>query len=198
MKVLVLAGGYGTRLYPLVKDTPKALLDINGKPIVHHIIDRVTQIDNVEEILIVTNDKFYSQILAWAEKQSSSAFKIKVFNDGTMSNEDRLGSIGDINFVVQQDQTDTDMLVVGGDNLFDFDLNEYSRFAQQNAPSVTIGVFDIENIDEANKFGVVQLDSAGKVISFEEKPEKPKSSLIAMCFLLFTPSIFRFGQQIFE
>jgi len=182
MKVLILAGGYGTRLYPLVKNTSKALLDVQGKPIIDYTLDKVRDVEDLKQILVVTNDKFHNDFEKWSEERSSYPASIKVINDGTKSNEDRLGSIGDIDFVLNCESIDDDLLVVGGDNIFDFNLSEYIAFAQGNVPGVTIGAYDIHSIEDASKFGVVELGDDGKVISFEEKPEKPKSSLIAMCF----------------
>ncbi|HLF18109.1 MAG TPA: nucleotidyltransferase family protein [Candidatus Omnitrophota bacterium] len=182
MKVLILAAGYGTRLYSLVKDTAKTLLDINGKPIIDHIVEHLRDLPDIKEILVITNDKFYQQIKRWSQGYSSQDVKVTVINDGTKSNEDRLGSIGDINFVLKNMKVADDLLVIGGDNLFNFNLDQFARFAQSRPKDVTIGVFDIKDKSQANKFGVVELGKDGKVASFEEKPAKPKSSLIAMCF----------------
>ena len=182
MKVLILAAGYGTRLYAVTKDTPKALLEINNKPLINHILDRLKSINDIKEVIVVTNNKFDSCFQEWADVQTEFSFKIKIINDGTNSPEDRLGSIGDINFVLDNYDVADDLLVVGGDNLFDYNIDEYISFSKSVSDFVTIGLYDIESIDDATKFGVVAVDENKKIISFEEKPEKPKSSLIAMCF----------------
>ena len=182
MKVLILAAGYGTRLYPIIKDTPKALLAINEKPIANHILDRISKLEGLNEVIIVTNDKFYSIFVDWAQRQTEFSFKISVVNDGTQTPEDRLGSIGDIDFALRQKSVEDDVLVVGGDNLFDFNLNEYMEFAQLQKEAVTIGLYDIESLEEAKKFGVVGIDESKRIISFIEKPQRPASTLIAMCF----------------
>ncbi len=181
MKAIILAAGYGTRLYPLVKDTPKALLDINGRPLVDYILDRIQGLEELNEILLVTNNKFAGQFEKWAQ-ESSCPHPIRIVNDGTNTPDDRLGSIGDIDYVIQTEKVTDDIIVVGGDNLFDYNLNEYIIYAQKNPESVTIGLYDIGNIEDAKKFGVVGIDDSFKVTSFEEKPQEPKSSLIAMCF----------------
>jgi len=182
MKVLILAAGYGTRLYSLVKDTPKALLEIKGKPLVNYILERVGSLSGLNEVIVVTNDKFCSVFEDWAKRQEDFAHPIKIMNDGTKRPEDRLGSIGDIDFVLKQMAVEDDLLVVGGDNLFDYNLDDYIDFARSKSPSVTIGLYDIDNLDEAKKFGVVGLDNNKKIINFEEKPDNPKSTLVAMCF----------------
>ncbi|MCA9401221.1 MAG: nucleotidyltransferase family protein [Candidatus Omnitrophica bacterium] len=181
MKVLILAAGYGTRLKEIAKDLPKPLLPVNDKPLMEYIIERVEHINELNEIIVVTNNKFYSQFNDWAQSMRYDV-PINVINDGSNSPEERLGSIGDIHFALKHAGIDEDLLIVGGDNLFDFDLKSYSEFAQVHRDSVTIGVFDIHNLEEAKLFGVVALDESQKITSFEEKPLRPKSSLIAMCF----------------
>jgi glucose-1-phosphate thymidylyltransferase len=182
MKVLILAAGYGTRLYPLVKDTPKALLEINNRPLVDYILDRIKDINGLDELLLVTNDKFCSVFQKWADQQTDFPHKIRIINDGTKTPDDRLGSIGDIEFALKEAQIDDDVLVVGGDNLFDYNINDYIESSKAKSPSVSIGLYDIGDLAEATKFGVVGLDEHSKIISFEEKPEEPHSTLVAMCF----------------
>ena len=188
MKVLILAAGYGTRLYPLVKDTPKPLLQVAKKPLINHLMDKIAGFEDLKEVLVVTNNKFHTHFLQWAEKNKKFSAAIHIINDGTNSPEDRLGSVGDIRFVLQNHKVSDDLLVLGGDNLFDYELTGYIRFAQEKKPQVTIGLYDIGDIKEAKNFGVVQIDKSGKVISFEEKPAAPKSSLIAMCSYYFPKS----------
>jgi len=182
MKLLVLAAGYGTRLKELGEATPKALLPINGKPLLSFILDRTKNLMGLNEIIVVTNDKFYTQFLNWSKQEKSVNAPITVVNDRTLTAEDRLGSIGDIQFVLDNVKVNDDLLVVGGDNLFDFNLEEYFEFAKNNTNSVSIGLFDIHNKEDAKKFGVVNLDKNNTVTLFEEKPQNPKSTLIAMCF----------------
>ena len=181
MKVLILAAGYGTRLYALVKDMPKVLLEINEKPLIDHLLDKLGGLKGLNEIIVVTNAKFYEIFQAWANRKQKKAIPISVINDGTTSPEDRLGSIGDVRFVLKKLNLNEDLLVVGGDNLFDYRLEDYHAFAIGKSPRVTIGLYDIKDKSKASQFGVVGLDSLDKIISFDEKPKAPKSSLIAMC-----------------
>jgi len=182
MQALILAAGYGTRLYPLVKNTAKALLEINGKTLVDHILDRLGVLNDLNEVIVVTNDKFYADFQNWADRKEGKDGSIHIVNDMTLSNDDRLGSIGDMDFVIKKGLVKEDLLVVGGDNLFDFNIEEYIHFAQEKTESVTIGVYDIGDIEQAHEFGVVEVNDNHKIISFEEKPDHPKTSLIAMCF----------------
>ncbi|MBI2669520.1 nucleotidyltransferase family protein [Candidatus Woesearchaeota archaeon] len=173
MHALILAAGYATRLYPLTLDKPKPLLEVAGKPIVGHIADRLQNIP-IEKIFVVTNNRFYTDFEKWLQTYSSSK-PITIINDGTNSNEDRLGAIGDIDFVLRTKNIHEDLLIIGGDNLFEDDLVDFLRFFERNGSSILLQ--DVKNIDVAKKFGVVTLDQTGKIIQFIEKPEHPSSTL---------------------
>ena len=195
MKILILAAGYGTRLYAISKDTPKPLLPIVQKPLIDHLLERIRHFDQLKELIVVTNNKFEKNFQEWAEGKKDFPAPVSVVNDGTNTPEERLGSVGDIAFVLKNYKVDDDLLVMGGDNLFDYSLDDYLVFARKNTPHVSIGLYDIGNIEEATKFGVVQIDKEGKVVSFEEKPEKPKSSLVAMCFYYFPKQSLKLVEQ---
>lgn len=186
MKALILAAGYGTRLYPLVVDTPKPLLTVNGKALIEYILDRLSGFDELDEVYVVTNEKFFANFQVWAKDCKGHHFKITVVSDGTKSNEDRLGSVGDIHFVIKNKRVTGDLLVVGGDNLFDFDLKAFYTFCRTKPKGIFIGAYDIHSIADARKFGVVELAKDGRIISFAEKPDNPRSSLIAMCLYYFS------------
>jgi glucose-1-phosphate thymidylyltransferase len=198
MKILILAAGYGTRLQAIAKDIPKPLLPINGKPMLNFIVDELSQINDVSEYVVVTNNKFYEQFQRWQEAQGKLKSRIRIVNDGTNSNDDRLGSVGDMRFVWEREKELDDWLVVGGDNLFDFDLSAFAVMAKAKAPAVTVGVYDIKDISQAHMFGILSLDKNGKVVSFEEKPAKPKSTLVTMCFYHFPKQTIGFISQYFK
>jgi glucose-1-phosphate thymidylyltransferase len=183
MKVLILAAGYGTRLASVIKDTPKPLIPINSKPLIDYILDMVKGVPSVSEIVVVTNNKFHTNFEQWALNHKD--FKIRVVNDGTNTPEERLGSVGDINFVWQKEMEVDDWLVIGGDNLLDQNLKDFMKFSLSKESAVCIGVYDIHDRQAATKFGVLAIDSNQKVVSFEEKPANPKSSLITMCLYYF-------------
>lgn len=185
MKVLVLAAGYGTRLYPLTINKPKPLLSFVGKPIINHLLEKARNLKGLSEVIVVTNNRFYGAFRTWANVHKVFPVPITVINDGTKAPEDRLGAVGDLDFVLQKKTIKEDLLVIGGDNLFDHGLEAYLQFAEHNRPHVAIGVYDIQSIESAKKFGVVKLDNDNRVVSFEEKPASPKSSLIAMCLYYF-------------
>lgn len=185
MKALILAAGYGTRLYSLIQNTPKAFLKVNGKPLINYLLEKLNNLSNLNEVLVVTNNKFFVSFEEWAKKQDCFSFPIRIINDETNAAEDRLGSIGDIQYVIQKNGMSDDLLVVGSDNLFDYSLKDFIFFSQKKSPGISIGVYDVGSLKDAKSFGVVRIDQEDKVVSFEEKPENPQSSLIAMCLYYF-------------
>ncbi len=189
MKVLILAAGYGTRLYPLVVDTPKPLLEVADKPLINHILEKLVNLPDLSELLVVTNQKFEKNFLAWAqETQNKFPARIRIINDGTTTPENRLGSVGDIDFTIRSLGIEEDLFVLGGDNLFDYQLESFVSFSKAKTNAVTVGLYDIRNLKDATMYGVVELGADGKVKSFEEKPASPKSTLISMCCYYFPKS----------
>ncbi len=199
MKVLILAGGYGTRLYPVVKDTPKALLEVCGKTLIDHVLEKFYTVAGIEEVCVVTNDKFHHLLQQWAQKKNSAPFPIRVVNDGTRIPEERLGAVGDILFVFDREKQPVDWLVAGSDNLFDQDMAGFVRLSQSKAPHATVGAYDIHDLVLARKYGVMSLADDGLMTSLEEKPQEPRSSLISMCLYYFPvdvqPLIRRYVQE---
>jgi glucose-1-phosphate thymidylyltransferase len=180
MKVLILAAGYATRLYPLTKVYPKPLLEVQGRPIINYIFDKLEPVSGIDQIYVVTNNKFIRIFNKWI-KSVKSVKKITLVNDLTKNNQDRLGAIGDINFVINKHKIQDDLLVIGGDNLFSGPLRGFLGFSKKNRPAASIGLYKLKQKKDASHYGVVKLDGYKKVISFEEKPKKPKSNLVAMC-----------------
>lgn len=179
MIVIVLAAGYATRLEPLTLTTPKPLLPVAKKLIIDRILDKVAAIEGgVASVCIVTNAKFFKNFESWA-KGSKGRARISLVNDGTTSNENRLGAIKDLDLVIRTEAIADDVLVVAGDNLFDFDLNKFLNFAKGKPDGVSIALHDIQSIDEAKSFGVVRIGEDCKVVDFAEKPERPASTLIS-------------------
>ena len=194
MKALILAAGYGTRLASVIKDTPKPLIPVGNRPLIDYVVDKLADIKSLSEIVVVSNNKFTPHFQKWAASRGGR-LRIRVVNDGTNSPEERLGSVGDIRFVWQKEGSLQDWLIVGGDNLFDGDLPHFVDFAVSKSPAVSIGVYDIKDISAATKFGVLAIDADGKVISFQEKPKIPKTSLIAMCLYYFPNRTLKFLEE---
>ncbi len=183
MKALILAAGYATRLYPLTKDRPKSLLPIGNKPIIEHIVDNLERIESVNEIIVVSNQRFSHQFQDWLNGVSCVK-RIRLINDGTTSEENRLGAVGDMNFVINEYNIADDLLVIGGDNLLTGDLRGFLEFSELKRSSA-VGLYDIKNRRIAMKYGVVMLNGDNRLIDFSEKPKVPPSSLIAMCLYYF-------------
>ncbi|MGM0380919.1 MAG: nucleotidyltransferase family protein [bacterium] len=183
MKALLLAAGYGTRLYPLTKDTPKPLLEVGGEPMIEIILRKVEEVKEVDEVVVVTNDKFYERFKEWASTTTSN-LPVKVLNDGTTKDGKRKGAIGDIKFSVDEAGIADDLLVLAGDNLFDFSLTEMvDTFKREKENVIGTLVFDDES--KLSKYGIVDTDESGEVVDFVEKPDDPPSNLVAMGMYLF-------------
>jgi len=178
MKVVILAAGYATRLYPLTENMPKCLLSVGGQTILEQICGKIDRLKNVEELIIVTNAKFFDQLNHWKNK---SRVNTQIINDGTLSNETRLGAIGDLGLALKQNAIDSDILLLASDNLFDQELTDFIAFAEQKKDAPTIAIYDIRDPQlAAKKFGVIEKEASGKVLNIEEKPEKPRTSFIGM------------------
>lgn len=175
MKGLILAAGYGTRLYPLTLDRPKPLVKVGGKTILERLLKKFEELDSCDEVYIVTNDKFYTMVDKWIKERSFSV-EVKVINDHTQTNEDRLGAIGDINLVLEQEKPDSDVLIVAGDNLFEFTIRDFIDFAKEKG-NLSVALYDVRDIVLAKKYGIVSLDADRRIEDFQEKPSEPKSTL---------------------
>lgn len=178
MKALILAAGYAVRLAQLTANTPKPFLPVGGKKIIDRILGKVTGEGGIGSVVIVTNGKFFGKFEEWLG-DSSYKGKVHLINDRTLTNETRLGAIKDMELAIKEGAIDDDLLVVAGDNLFDFDLGAFLEFARSKGDVVSIAVYDVKDPASAKNFGVLSLAKDGRVIDFEEKPEKPKSTLIS-------------------
>lgn len=184
MKAIVLAAGYATRLRPLTDTWAKELLPVGGRPIIDWILDAIRQVDAVEEVHVVTNARKAAAIEAWAEEHD-----VVVHDDGTVSNAARLGAIGDMQFVIDRAGLDDDLLVIAGDNLFDYRIGDLVDFWHAKdatgARASAVAVRDVGSPELAAHYGIVTLDDAARVLDFEEKPAEPHTTLAATATYLF-------------
>jgi len=190
MNALILAAGYATRLYPLTLNKAKPLLVVGGKPIIEWVVDNLQGVSGLETVYVVTNDKFTADFQAWGERYQNRnpQFRFKIVNDGTKSDDDKLGAIGDINFVVTRENlSETSLIIVAGDNLFTESLE---RFAACAKPSeATVGVYDVGDPDAIKKYGNVLVDDRGLITHLEEKPQEPKGTLAAIALYYYSPAV---------
>jgi glucose-1-phosphate thymidylyltransferase len=178
MKALILAAGYATRLYPLTQSIAKPLLPIGGRPMVDHILERIREADPLE-VHVVTNSKFAGAFSEWAPAD------VTIHDDGTTSEQDRLGAIGDLRFVLERAGTDDDWLVVAGDNLFDYSLGEYVSWWRSKGVASAVALYEHPDRELVKQYGVVELDELERVVSFIEKPPDPASNLAATACYIF-------------
>lgn len=184
MKALLLGAGYATRLYPLTKDRPKPLLPVGRKPMVEWILDRLIPVPGLDRVLVVTNARFTPHFEEWARAWRGEV-PVSVLNDGTTTNENRLGAVGDMQFSIRQGKIDDDLLVVAGDNLFEFDVREAVKLGKEKGGPV-VCLKDLKDAGPLiSQYSVVTLDGNRRITDFEEKPARPKSSLISICLYYF-------------
>lgn len=178
MKVLILAAGYATRLYPLTKDKPKSLLLVGKKTIIDHLIQKLETLDEIDCIYIVTNQKFYGLFQDWL-KALKVKKRIVLDSDGSTANENRLGALGDIRLMIERQSIDDDLMVLAGDNMFDWDLHRFVEYVKIEPRLFAMGAYDIKEKEKATRYGVVEVNEKGYVDNFLEKPPRSPSSLVA-------------------
>jgi glucose-1-phosphate thymidylyltransferase len=181
MKVIILAAGYATRLYPLTLTRPKPLLPVAGKPMIEYVLDNLAPIGGIDRIYVVTNAKFAGQFQQWADTYGAGKGKpaFTIVNDASTDDTNKLGAIGDIHFVLNHQQVEDDIIVVAGDNLFSEKLEGFGRFCRQkNAP--VVAVYDVKDLEQIKKYNSLTLAADGRITFFEEKPKHPANTLTAI------------------
>lgn len=173
MKNVVIAAGYATRLGELTKNFPKSLLKIGNNTILGRMLDDIDTIEDIDEHIIITNHRFASIFKNWAAKQQYSK-PITIVDDGTLTNETRLGAVCDLVFAIEQQHIDDDILVVAADNILFFSFQEFVDFAKEKGTSC-IMYHEQQSIEKLQRTGVIEVNENHKVLSMEEKPIIPKS-----------------------
>lgn len=185
MVALILAAGYATRLYPLTKETPKALLPVRGRPILEYLIDKITVASlGVREVILVSNSKYAPAFQKWAAG-TALATPCSVLDDASTCEEDRLGSVGDLAYALRARKIDEDLLVLGSDNLFPDPLTGFLQYAKEKGSAVTLGTYELSDLTLASRYGVLEVDGEGRIIDFKEKPQQPASKLISAAVYFF-------------
>ena len=184
MICVVLAAGYATRLYPLTANFPKPLLQVGDKPIIDWLLDDIHSSGVVSQYVVISNHRFISHFQTWA---AVKPYDVHLVDDGTETNETRLGAVKDIQFAVDTLHLDDDLLVIAGDNVLDFSLTHFIRYAQQKQTSCVMRYFEKDAV-RLRKSGVCEVDAEDKIISMVEKPADPKAHWCCPPFYYYTAS----------
>ena len=182
MKCLILAAGYATRLYPLTENFPKPLLKVGGKTILDWLIEDMDSAGVIDEYVVISNHKFAHHFEEWAAQKGQ---KITVVDDGTDSNETRLGAVKDIQFAIETLGLDDEMLVIAGDNLLDFSLTRFIRYALRKGTSCTMRYYEPSH-QKLLKSGVVTVDENDKILRMTEKSTQPETHWCSPAFYYYT------------
>ncbi len=180
---IIVAAGYATRLYPLTENFPKGLLTLGGNTIMGRLLDDVDGIEEVSSHVIVTNHRFAGTFREWARARNG-AKPVEVLDDGTSTNETRLGAVGDLLLALDRLSIDGDILVMAGDNVLDFSLRGFVDFARERGTSCVM-CHEENDIDKLRRTGVITVDGGMRVLSFEEKPVAPASNLAVPPFYVY-------------
>jgi len=175
VKAIILAAGYATRLYPLTKDRAKALLPINNRPMIDYILDKIETVKEIDEVFVVTNSRFAQQFIEWS-KNVDTSLPITILDDGTDSDENKRGAIGDLYFVLEEANIQDDLMVIAGDNYFTYSLEAYMDFFVEKGGDCVCAKICADK-EALKQFAVAQVDEDHRVIEIEEKPQVPKSDL---------------------
>ena len=182
MKCLILAAGYATRMYPLTENFPKPLLKVQGRTILDWLIEDIDTLSVVDEYVVISNHKFAHHFDAWAKERPQ---KITVVDDGTESNETRLGAVRDIQFAIDTCKLDDDMLVIAGDNLLNFSLTKFISYAMEKKTSCIMRYYEADEV-KLRRSGVASVDANDKIVDMEEKPAQPKDHWCCPPFYYYT------------
>ena len=182
MKCLILAAGYATRLYPLTENYPKPLLKVGEKAIIEWLIEDLHPTGEISEYIVISNHKFADHFRNWAK---SYPYPVTILDDGTSTNETRLGAVCDIQFAIDSLGIDDDLLILAGDNVLDFSLSSFIRYAKEKASSCTMRYYESETA-RLRKSGVSIIDEQERLLSLEEKTAEPKSNWCTPPFYFYT------------
>ena len=187
MKAVILAGGFAKRMWPLTKDKPKHLLHIAGRPMLEYVLDKVIAVPDMERVYISTNAKFEDQFREFLGGYLGcpAYVDVELIIEDALSEGEKLGSVGALGFLIKEKNIDGELLVVGGDNLFDFDIADVHQF-YVDKKSISMVVYDVGTMELARLYGIVTLDANKKIIKFVEKPAEPESTLASTACYFFT------------
>lgn len=183
MKNIVIAAGYATRLYPLTENFPKPLLKIGNSSILERMLDDIDRISDIDEHIIVSNHKFAGIFEEWS-KTVDYRCPLTIIDDGTTSNDNRLGAVRDLLLAIGQSEVDDHILVVAADNILDFSFQGFVDFFKEKNSSVIMCHHEPE-LRRLQRTGVIAVDENMRVTLMQEKPEVPVSNWAVPPFYIY-------------
>lgn len=183
MKCIILAAGYATRLYPLTENFPKPLLEVQGKSILEWLVKDVETIEQIDEVIIVSNHKFYQHFLLW-KSTLDTRLAVTVIDDGSTTNDNRLGAVRDIGFAVEKCCIEEDILVMAGDNLLDFSIKGFVDFYNRKKAACIMRHYE-PSVERLRRTGVAVVDEDNRVLLMQEKPREPQSNWAVPPFYIY-------------
>lgn len=194
MKAVILAGGYATRLYPLTRNRPKHLLEVGGRAILELLLEQLP-LEELDAVYVVTNARFAERFRKWAESYPAD---VVVLDDGTTNEDERLGAIGDLQLAIETQSLDDDLIVAAGDSIFTERLDDFARFGQERG-AAAIAVYDVGDLEEMKRLSSIGVDAESRLVSFEEKPEQPESTLAGIALYFYPRTVLPLvGQYLVE
>jgi glucose-1-phosphate thymidylyltransferase len=194
VKAVILAGGYATRLYPLTRNRPKHLLEVGGRAILELLLEQLP-LEELDAVYVVTNARFAERFRKWAESYPAD---VVVLDDGTTSEDERLGAIGDLQLAIETQSLDDDLIVAAGDSIFTERLDDFARFGQERG-AAAIAVYDVGDLEEMKRLSSIGVDAESRLVSFEEKPEQPESTLAGIALYFYPRTVLPLvGQYLVE
>jgi glucose-1-phosphate thymidylyltransferase len=185
MHAVILAGGFAKRMWPLTREVPKPLLQVAGRPVIEYILEKLAGIDSVERIFITVNSRFAPLFDEWLAN-SGFAARASIVTEPAKAEEHKLGAIGALGHLLRNENISGDLMVIAGDNLFDFDVGKFIETAED---SPQVALFDMDKEKIGGKYGVVVLDENKVIRAFHEKPQEPPSTLISTGCYFFPKSV---------
>jgi len=184
VKAVVLAGGFAKRMWPLTENRPKHLLPVAGRPMLDYVIEKLEPLSELDQIFISTNTRFedhFGSYLATIETRKD----ISLFIEETHSEQEKLGSVGGLGYLIRENSIDDELLVIGGDNIFAFRMTDFMDYFHSKRAN-TVALYDLKSKAKARLYGVVSIDANDKIINFQEKPSRPLSTLVSTACYAFT------------
>lgn len=184
MKAVILAGGFAKRMWPLTKDKPKHLLPVAGRPMLDYVMEKVIPVSRIDHIFISTNARFQDQFNGYISSLQAGK-EISLFVEDTHREEEKLGSVGALGYLITEENIEDELVVIGGDNILGLEMTDFIHYFRSKQGNV-VALYDVKSKEKARLYGVISIDQENKVTYFQEKPAEPQSTLISTACYAFT------------